>query len=136
MKPLTPKQQITARAKAFKLLAAIGFQHEPNGDYWWKQTVDSSTKRICVAFDIPDQCLGGNTDWVWQTAELDRPPAFGYSGSTSVGAQWANAQRVLDITLEQFHYAGISRGLESGRASTKELKTQISAAVTKLSEYV
>jgi hypothetical protein len=109
---LTVKQQAKHRAKAFRLLLRIGFQLEgadENAFYWLKVNRD---KRVCVAFDVLDQCSGGRTGWVWQTAKLDETPLFGYSGTTSIGPTWATSDRIISMTLNKIWEVGMSYGLE------------------------
>lgn len=114
-----------ARRKALRLLAAIGFQMEK--DFWWLKV--SNEKRVCVAFDVVDQCLGGRTSWVWQSAKLTEAPLFGYSGTTHVGAGWGTANKIIAITLERIFDEGVYRGLELERVKTSKLKAAITAAL-------
>ena len=111
---LTSKQQLKVRARVFRLLAAIGFQYDTKGEYWWRK-VPGQDCRVCVGFNVADQCLGGRTDWVWQIAKLNENPAFGYSGSVHVGAKWGTVEKIVDITLERFWTAGFLCGLNSER---------------------
>lgn len=131
---LTAKQQEKARAKVFKLLADIGFQYanrELTGGYWW-HNITGTDFRVCVGFGVLDQCLGGRTNWVWQTAKLDEEPLFGYSGSTSIGAEWAEwgtVERIMDITLERFYEIGLSRGLGIEKAERLDLVKNIKGII-------
>jgi hypothetical protein len=106
---LTLKQQAKQRTKALSILKSLGFQQteNKNGAYWWRK-VASTDQRVCVGFDVVNQCSGGRTGWVWQQAPLDKEPLFGYSGTASIGSSWATADRIIDTTLEKFWGAGIA----------------------------
>ncbi len=123
-------QQIRARSKVFKLLVALGFTFDEKGGYYWRAVGHGRDQRVCVAFGVRDQCTGGSCDWVWQTAKLDAPPLFGYSGSTHVGAAYGNAEKVIDITLEQFWSAGISHSAAYNHAKLTQAKEKLTAALT------
>ncbi len=126
---LTPKQQLRTRNKVFKLLISIGFKFENEKNYYWKEVGCNRDVKICVAFDVPDQCLGGRTSWVWQTAKLKENPLFGYSGSTHVGAEWGTLKKVIDITLEHFFTAGISDGVGYEKERYTKLKNTVCEAL-------
>lgn len=132
MKPLTEKQQIKTRAKIYKILASIGFQESivSGGNYWWRKISDN--KRICVGFNVHNQCFNNKTDWIWQTSELNKEPLFGYSGSTSLGAQWGTVNRIIDITLDQIHGMGISEGIMYSKVNLKKAKEKILEGVQSL----
>lgn len=135
MKTLTLKRQAKERAKAFRILKSIGFQYveSKDGGYWARQ-IPNSKQRLCVGFDVADQCFGHphRTNWIWQTAEADKEPLFGYSGSLHVGAEWGTTHKVIDITLEQFHSAGLCRGIELERIKTNKVKEKLTAMLNEL----
>lgn len=123
---LTPLQQSRIQKKIFKLLSTLGFQQEK--DYWWfKANTDT---RICIGFDVKDQCLGGRTSWCWQTAPLDKEPLFGYSGTTHVGASYGTVERIMEITFNHFYYVGCRVGRETEGEKRKKLKEALNTALT------
>lgn len=128
-KTITPKQQVKIRAKFFRILASIGFQYQESekGGYWWRKVND--TKRICVGFDVFNQCLGGRTNYIWQTTDLNQEPLFGYSGSCSVSASWGNANRLVDLTLERVYNEGMARAGEIYREKVAKIKQSVTLAL-------
>jgi hypothetical protein len=110
----------------------MGFKIEGTGSdafYWLKV---GSKQRVCVAFDVPNQCLGGRTGWVWQIAKLTENPAFGYSGSTCVGPTGGRSDKVISVTLEKIYYAGFYAGLLCERAKLVNLKAELTNVLNKL----
>lgn len=133
MRALTVKQQAKHRARAFRLLTAIGFKVQgpssspfPGQFYWLKVGND---KRVCVAFDVIDQCSGGRTGWVWQTADLTGTPLFGYSGTCGVGSMWATCDRIISITLERIRDTGFFDGLMVERTKITKIKEALASTL-------
>lgn len=126
---LTEKQQAKVRARFFRLLKEIGFQYQASekGGYWWRK-VDSE-HRVCVGFDVVDQCLGGRTSWAWQDAKLTEEPLFGYSGTCSVGPGYGTMARLVDITLERVYYHGLHEGVVRERDIIKKAAEKIKAVL-------
>lgn len=133
MKDLTLKQQAKQRVKALRILASIGFQQteNKNGVYWWRR-IDPTDERVCVGYDVVNQCSGGRTGWVWQRADLDKEPLFGYSGTTSIGSLWATADKVIEVTLEQFWCAGIARAHKHTTERIAKAKEIVNGALAAL----
>jgi hypothetical protein len=135
MRALTVKQQTKHRARAFRLLPILGFKVDgpPQCRFYWLDVgrrIDG--ERLCVAFDVPDQCLGGRTGWVWQKAKLTEAPLFGYSGTTSVGSAWATCDRIIAVTLEQIASIGFVQGLLAERVKLTEIKTSLASTLAKI----
>jgi len=134
---LTPKQQVKAAAKIFRILKDMGFQRKERdpklGDYWWRK-VPNRDRRVCVGYHLWDGCVGYRSNgWRWQTADLDQEPLFGYSGTTSIGVTFATVERVIDTTLERFYSEGIRVGVAYERQKTDKAKTILQGAIAALS---
>lgn len=137
IRDLTPKQQAKAAAKVFRILKDMGFQRKERapelGDYWWRK-VPNQDKRVCVGLNLWNHCFGGrNNGWMWQTTNLNEEPAFGYSGTLSCNAGCRDADQIIDLTLERFLDAGVSRGVEIERMKTTKAKAILANAMEALS---
>ena len=128
---LTTKQQAKVRAKVFKLLLALGFQYDETGSYYWRKVHDRSDQRVCVGFDV-FETFGQHRNgcWTWMNTKLNEAPAFGYSGTTTLGPQFGTVERVIDTTLEQFWTAGISHSSAYNQAKVTQAKDKLTAALT------
>ena len=129
---LTEKQQAKERAKIFKTLVAMGFTFDEAGNYYW---IEIRNKRLGVGFNVKD-CLGGKIDWIWQTSEEGVNPAFGYSGSTSVGGCYGTFKRIMQITLENIYYMGFFSGMSRANAVFKNDREEIRKAISDLHNVI
>lgn len=125
MKTLTIKQQAKHRLRAFRLLTAMGFKTEISGadTFYWLKLGDDN--RLCIGFDVADQCLGGRIDWAWKETTLTENPNFGYSGTTSVGPEWATSEEIISVTLDKIKSIGVMQGLLIERAKTAKIKASL-----------
>lgn len=133
---LTIKQQAKVFRSINRIFKDIGFQYDnaslgKSEGFWWRK-IPQTENRICVGFNVTDQCLGGKTGWVWKTARLNEWPKFGYSGSTSVGASFGTIKRILDITFEHFYYAGTEKIYQFEKEKRLKIKEEILAIANKI----
>jgi len=134
---LTLKQQAKVAAKVFRILKDMGFQRKERdpklGDYWGRK-VPNQDKHVCVGYHLWNGCIGYRSNgWMWQTADLNQEPLFGYSGTTSIGATFGTVERVIDTTLEQFYREGVGIGVAYERQKTDKAKTILQGAIAALS---
>lgn len=135
MRDLTPKQQEKVRVKVVKTLLAAGFQTELDCSgvpfYWRKVRINDQEERICITCGGWSQFSQKRDDgWMFQRNKLGQKPAFGYSGTTHIGAAFATVEKIMDEMFWQFWSAGIAHYSTSSQKRISDAKDKITAALT------
>ncbi len=132
MQQLSQYRQEKNRAKIFKMLVDMGFTYDiAEGFYWLPVNKDY---RVCVGFEVKDKlCQKKLNCWMWQNSKLGESPMFGYSGSTSLGADFGTIERVMEITFNHFYSHGISIQYEHAKAKVTKAKSEIQRAIDNIS---